>query len=119
MTAVTQAAMSALMGNDDGSNNDGIGPNNTINADQEADEFGTELGGWYCFTKQHAYHLRMWLNDRPNMTSFVSWKIPDECQLDTSDTKKNAIDYFKCVVHKRIYLLGTSSHYPILKDSDF
>lgn len=89
-SSFTRAAMRALVHNDDGSNNDSIGSNNTINSDEEADEFGTELGGWCCFTNSlPIVYLRMWLNDRPNMTSFVSRKIPDDCQLDTSDTTNN------------------------------
>jgi hypothetical protein len=42
--------MRALVSNDDVNNNDSISSTYTINADKEANEFGTELGGWCCFT---------------------------------------------------------------------
>jgi hypothetical protein len=82
--------MRAVVHNDDGSNNDNNRSNNTINTDEEANEFGTELGGWCCSTNSlPIVYLRMWPNNRPNLTSFVSRKIPDECQLDTNDTTNN------------------------------
>ena len=37
------------------------------------DEFGVKTGGWCCFTNSlPIIYLRMWLNDKPQLTSFVS-----------------------------------------------
>jgi hypothetical protein len=37
------------------------------------DEFGMETGGWCCFMNSlPIIYLRMWLNEKPNLTSFVS-----------------------------------------------
>lgn len=52
----------------------------------EDDEFGMEEGRFCCFANSlPVIYLRMWLNEKPHMTSFVSCKIPDECQLDTTE----------------------------------
>jgi hypothetical protein len=56
------------------------------------DEFGMETGGWCCFTNSlPIVYLRMWLNEKPNLTSFVTRQIPQDIQLDTAnvdDSKK-------------------------------
>jgi hypothetical protein len=91
-SSFTRAAMRALANSDNNSDNSSIGSNTTINSNEEANEFSTDPGGWCCFTNRlPIVYLRMLLNERPNMTSFISQKIPDECQLDTSDntTGKN------------------------------
>ncbi len=57
------------------------------------DEFGVEAGGWCCFTNSLLIiYLRMWLNERPLLTTFVSRKIPDGIQLDTmqAEAKKRS-----------------------------
>jgi hypothetical protein len=49
------------------------------------DEFGLENGGWCSFTNSlPIIYLRMWLNEKPNLTSFVSRQIPPDVQLDTA-----------------------------------
>ena len=41
--------------------------------DGDNDKFGVETGGWCCFTNSlPIIYLRMWLNDKPQLTSFVS-----------------------------------------------
>ncbi len=51
------------------------------------DEFGIETGGWCCFTNSlPIIYLRMWLNEKPNLTSFISRQIPMDVQFDTSNT---------------------------------
>ncbi len=54
-TRAASAATRALVSNDDGSiNGDSIGSNNELNSIKEANEvankFSLELGGWCCFT---------------------------------------------------------------------
>jgi hypothetical protein len=102
--------MRALGNSDNNSGNSNIGSNTTIHSDEEADEFGTDPGGWCCFTNSlPIVYLRMWLNERPNMTSFISRKIQDECQLDTSDNatgkKRKLQQPYQCsqkeVINKR------------------
>jgi hypothetical protein len=62
------------------------------------DEFGVETGGWCCFTNSlPIIYLRMWLNDKPQITSFVSRQILPDVQLDTgnkesSKRKQKSID---------------------------
>jgi hypothetical protein len=54
------------------------------NIDGTDDEFGMETGGWCCFMNSlPIIYLRMWLNEKPNFTSFVSRQIPPDVQLDT------------------------------------
>jgi len=67
-----------------------------LNNDQDLgddDEFGVEAGGWCCFTNSlPIIYLRMWRNERPLLTTFVSRKIPDGIQLDTmkAEAKKRS-----------------------------
>ncbi len=81
--------------NNNNNNNSDELSTSTLNDDDEVgddDEFGVETGGWCCFTNSlPIVYLRMWLNERPLLTSFVSRKIPDRIQLDTAraaSTKK-------------------------------
>jgi hypothetical protein len=54
--------------------------------DADDDEFSMEEGGSCCFTKSlPVNYLRMWLVEKLHMTSFISHKIPNECQIDTTD----------------------------------
>jgi hypothetical protein len=49
------------------------------------DEFGLEKGGWCSFTNSlPIIYLRMWLNEKPNSTSFISRQTPPDVQLDTA-----------------------------------
>jgi hypothetical protein len=66
--------------------------------DGDNDKFGVETGGWCCFTNSlPIIYLRMWLNDKPQITSFVSRQILPDVQLDTgnkesSKRKQKSID---------------------------
>ncbi|MFN9979750.1 MAG: hypothetical protein ACK53Y_07545, partial [bacterium] len=54
------------------------------------DEFGVETGGWCCFTNSlPIIYLKMWLNDKPQLTSFVSPQIPPNVQLDASNKESS------------------------------
>jgi hypothetical protein len=54
--------------------------------DGDNDKFGVETGGWCCFTNSlPIIYLRMWLNDKPQITSFVSQQIPPDVLLDTGN----------------------------------
>ncbi len=54
------------------------------NIDGEDDKFGMETGGWCCFMNSlPIIYLRMWLNEKPNLTSFVSRQIPTDVQPDS------------------------------------
>jgi hypothetical protein len=89
-SSFTRVAMRVLLNAADKSSNDGDSISGNIDkaSDEEADEFGTDQGGFCCFTNsQPIVYLRMWLNEKPHMTSFISQRIPDECQLDTTDDK--------------------------------
>jgi hypothetical protein len=49
------------------------------------DEFGLETGGWCSFMNSlPIIYLRMWLNEKPTLTSFVSRQIPPDIQFDTA-----------------------------------
>jgi hypothetical protein len=49
------------------------------------DEFGLENGSWCSFTNSlPIIYLRMWLNEKPNLTSFGSRRIPPDVQFDTA-----------------------------------
>jgi hypothetical protein len=49
-------------------------------------KFGMEIGAWCCFTNSlPIIYLRMWLNDKPQLASFVSRQIPSDVQLDTGN----------------------------------
>jgi len=55
-------------------------------SDGDDDEFGMENGGWCCITNSlPIIYLRMWLNEKPNLTSFVSRQIPPDVKLDTGN----------------------------------
>ena len=48
------------------------------------DVFGVEEGGFCCFTNSVVIiYLRLWLNERPGLSGFVSRHIPDILQVDT------------------------------------
>jgi valyl-tRNA synthetase len=50
-------------------------------------EFGMESGGWCCFTNSlPIIYLQIWLNEKPDLTHFVSRQIPQDVQLDTSNS---------------------------------
>ncbi len=60
-----------------------------VNEDND-DEFGMEGGGWCCFTNSlPIVYLRMWLNEKPNLTSFVSRQIPADVQCDSAKADGN------------------------------
>jgi hypothetical protein len=47
------------------------------------DEFGMEAGGSCCFTNSLPIgYLSMWLNEKPNLTLFVSRQIPMDIPID-------------------------------------
>jgi hypothetical protein len=53
----------------------------------DEDEFGIESGGWCCFTNSlPIIYLQMWLNKKPNLTQFISRKIPQDVQLDSTNS---------------------------------
>lgn len=84
-SSFTRVAMRVLLNDDDKTSNHGSDDIDEP-SDKVADEFGVDQGGFCCFTNSlPIVFLRMWLNEKPHMTSFVSHKIPDECQLDTTD----------------------------------
>jgi hypothetical protein len=75
---------SSSLNDDDEEDDDDLG---------DDDEFGVEAGGWCCFMNSlPIIYLRMWLNERPLLTTFVSRKIPDGIQLDTmkAEAKKRS-----------------------------
>ena len=89
-SSFTKVAMRVLLNGEDKSSNDGDSISGDIDeaSGEEADEFGVDQGGFCCFTNSlPIVYLRMWLNEKPHMTSFISRRIPDECQLDTMDDK--------------------------------
>ena len=56
----------------------------SMNSADIDDVFGQEQGGFCCFTNSVVMiYLRLWLNERPGLTGFVSRHIPDEFQVDT------------------------------------
>ncbi len=69
------------MNAEDKSSNDGESISCDIDeaSDKEVDEFGIDQGGFCCFMNNlPIVYLRMWLNEKPQMTSFISQRIPDE-----------------------------------------
>ncbi len=87
-SSFTKAAMVAF--NRMESKNDSDSSSNSLNDDDcsegDDDEFGMETGGWCSFTNSlPIVYLRMWLNEKPNLTSFVSRQIPQVVQLDTGN----------------------------------
>jgi len=83
----TSLLSSSSLNDDDEEDDDVLG---------DDDEFGVEAGGWCCFTNSvPIIYLRMWLNERPLLTMFVSQKVPDGIQLDTMKAeakKRSALD---------------------------
>jgi hypothetical protein len=50
------------------------------------DVFGVEAGGFCNFTNSVVIiYLRMWLNERPGLTSFVSRELPEGIQIDSME----------------------------------
>jgi len=48
------------------------------------DVFGVEAGGFCNFTNSIVIiYLRLWLNEKPGLTSFVSRELPDSIQIDS------------------------------------
>ncbi len=89
-SSFTRVAMRVLLNAEDKSSNDGDSISGDIDeaSGEEADEFGVDQGGFCCFMNSlPIVYLRMWLNEKPHMTSFTSRRIPDECQLDAMDDK--------------------------------
>jgi hypothetical protein len=73
---VTLSLSSSLAGNNDDYEDD---------LDGTDDEFGLETGGWCSFRNSlPIIDPHMWLNEKPNLTSFVSRQIPPDAQLDTA-----------------------------------
>jgi len=63
----------------------GIDDNDEDDMDAADVEFGMETGGWCSFTNSlPIVYLHMWLNEKPNLTSFVTRQIPPDVQLDTA-----------------------------------
>jgi len=79
----TSLLSSSSLNDDDEEEEDDLG---------DDDESGVEAGGWCCFTNSLPIYLRMWLNEWPLLTTFVSRKIPDGIQLDTmkAEAKKRS-----------------------------
>jgi len=49
------------------------------------DVFGVEAGGFCNFTNSIVIiYLRLWLNEKPGLTSFVSRELPDSIQIDST-----------------------------------
>jgi hypothetical protein len=56
----------------------------SMNSADIDDVFGQEQGGFCCFTNSVVMiYLRLWLNERPGFTGFVSRHIQEEFQGDT------------------------------------
>jgi hypothetical protein len=48
------------------------------------DVFGVEEGGFCNFTNSVVIiYLRLWLNEKPGLTNFVSRQLPEEIQIDS------------------------------------
>jgi hypothetical protein len=72
----TSSLTSSLAGNNDDYEDD---------VDGADEEFGLETGGWCSFTNSlPIIYLCMWLNEKPNLTSFVSRQVPPDAQLVNS-----------------------------------
>jgi hypothetical protein len=49
-----------------------------------------EGSGWCCFTNSlPTVYLSLWLNEKPNLTSFVSRQIPAGVQCDSAKADGN------------------------------
>jgi hypothetical protein len=56
----------------------------SIHSTDLTDVFGVEEGGFCNFTNCiMVIYLRLWLNERPGLTNFVSPQLPDEIQVDS------------------------------------
>jgi len=87
-SSFTRAAMLSLNKIDNNNNNESSS-SSSLNDDDvhegDDDEFGMESGGWCCFTNSlPVVYLRMWLNEKPDLTSSVSRQIPQDVQLDSA-----------------------------------
>ena len=52
------------------------------------DEFDMETGGWCCFTNSlPIIYLFMWLNEKPNLASFINRQITMDVELDTGNAE--------------------------------
>jgi hypothetical protein len=86
-SSFTKAAVTSFLKK--GSDASSIASDSVLNndddfSDGDDDEFGMENGGWCCFTNSlPIIYLCMWLNEKPNLTSFVSRQILADVQLDT------------------------------------
>ncbi len=90
-SSFTRAAMLALKKNNGEDSNESESSLNDddINEDSD-DDFGMEGGGWCCFTNSlPIVYLLMWLNEKPNLTSFVSHQIPADIQCDSAKADGN------------------------------
>ncbi len=70
---------------------DSITSDSALNDDDliegDDDELWMESGGWCCFTNSlPMIYLRMWLTEKPKLTKFVSWQIPKDVQLNTTNS---------------------------------
>ncbi len=77
-SSFTRIAMLALSKNngEDSNKSESSLNDDDVNEDND-DEFGMEGGGWCCFSNSlPIVYLRMWWNEKPNLTSFVSRQIP-------------------------------------------
>jgi hypothetical protein len=64
--------------------NDEESVQSSVNSADLDDVFGVENGGFCNFTNSVVIvYLRLWLNERPGLTGFVSRQLPDVMQVDT------------------------------------
>jgi hypothetical protein len=56
------------------------------------DVFGVEAGGFCNFTNSIVIiYLRLWLNEKPGLTNFVSRQLPEAIQIDTAVPRSSAV----------------------------
>jgi hypothetical protein len=71
--------------------NDGESGDSMNSADID-DVFGIEAGGFCNFTNSIIIiYLRLWLNEKPGLTSFVSCQLLEAIQIDTMVARSSAI----------------------------
>jgi hypothetical protein len=92
-SSFTKAAMVTLNVTESNKDTDSI-TSNSLNDDDcnegDDDEFGMETGGWCCFANSlPIVYLRMWLNEKPNLTSSVTRQIPQDVQLDIANADES------------------------------
>jgi len=76
-----EAIKMALAADEDG---DDTSEKSITDADID-DVFGVEAGGFCNFTNSIVIiYLRLWLNEKPGLTSFVSRELPDSIQIDST-----------------------------------